>query len=404
MILDRVLSPRNEVITTSAGLEQFLRGAGLDTWSGESINHDKALTLVTVYACVKIIAEGIAKLPLVVFERSEDGKSRSPAVSGIGADVYELLHYEPNEWQTSYEFREMIVGHAVLRGNGYAFINRVRGKVVELLPLHPDRVEVKQRDNWTVYYEVRTSKGEIQEREREDIYHLRGFGSDGITGLSPIQLHRQQLGETLAQQRHSAQLFGNRGMPGGVLEHPETLSTEAIERLQEQIDTKVGGESSGKTLVLEEDMKWHQVGLSSVDAQYLESRKFSRSEVATIFGVKPHLVGDLDRAIQSNIEEQSRGHVTDTLLPWIVRIEQGLRRDLLKPISRDLFAKLVVEGLLRGSTKDQALWFEKMISLGIMTRNEVRALLDLNPIEGLDEPLTPLNMQGETDESEDGDE
>ena len=411
MILDKLLEPRNEVITTSAGLEQFLRGAGLDTWSGESVNAEKAFGLVTVYACVKIIAEGIAKLPLQVFERSGDRREKTLAISGVGADIYEILHFEPNEWQTSFEFREMMVGHAVLRGNAYAFINRVRGKVVELLPIHPDRVEPKQLPDWSIEYKITNADGTIETKPRTDIWHLRGMGSNGVVGYSPVQIHRQQLGESIALQRHSAQTFGNGAKPGGMLSHPGNLSTEAADRLQKQIDAKVGRENSGKTLILEEDMKWIQVGLSHVDAQYIESRKFSRSEIATIFGVKPHLVGDLDRAIQSNIEEQSRGHVTDTLLPWIVRIEQGLRRDLLKEISPDLFAKLIVEGLLRGSTKDQALWFDKMITLGIMTRNEVRSLLDMNPLEGLDEPLTPMNMgannDGEDDEeepAEDGDE
>lgn len=403
MILDRVLQPRNEVITTSAGLEQFLRGAGVDTWSGESINSDKAMRLITVYACIKIISEGIAKLPLHVLERDKvDRRKSTPA---FDLEIYELLHYQPNEIQTSYQFFESWVASAVLRGNGYAFINRVRGEIVELLPIHPDRVEPKLDDKWIVTYKVTQSDGRVTTHPRSEIMHLKGFGEDPLVGVNPIQLHRETLGENKALLRHSAQTFGNGARPGGVLEHPGSLTKEAQARLQEQLDSRVGGENSGKTLVLEEGMEWKQIGLSAVDAQYIEQQKFSRSQIAVMFGVKPHLVGDLDRAIQSNIEEQSRGHVVDTLLPWIVRIEGILRRDLLKENSPDLFAKIIVEGLLRGNSKDRANYYTKLTGAGIYTRNEVRALEDYNPIDGLDEPLTPLNMsEGSNEEPEDDDE
>ena len=394
MILDRVLQPRNEVITTSAGLEQFLRGNGVGTWSGEKINVDNAFQLVTVYACVKIISEGIAKLPFFVLEREKsDPRFKKVATTGEAGDINELLHSDPNDIQTSFEFREMLTGHASLRGNGYAFVNRVRGKVQELIPLHPDKVEpILNPKTLELEYIVTLPDGSHEPHPDEDILHIRGFGSDGIKGLSPIELHRETLGESRAQQRHSANLWGNRAMPGGHLQTDVKLSDEAVDRLNKQMTERFGGANSGGTLVLEEGLKWHQVGLTSTDAEFMANRKFTRSEIAVIWGVKPHLVGDLDRAIQSNIEEQARSHVTDTLLPWIIRWEGTTRKRLLKPIGREFFAKLVVEGLLRGSTKERGEFYTKMVTIGAYTRNEVRVLEDLNPIDGLDEPLTPLNM------------
>ncbi len=394
MILDRVLQPRNEVITTSAGLEQFLRGNGVGTWSGEKINVDNAFQLVTVYACVKIISEGIAKLPFFVLERDEkDPRIKRVATEGEAGDINELLHFDPNDFQTSYDFREMLTGHASLRGNGYAFINRVRGKVQELIPLHPDKVEpIINPKTLEVEYIVTLPDGSHEPHPFKDILQIRGFGSDGLKGLSPIELHRETLGEARAQQRHSANLFGNRAMPGGFLQTDSKLSDEAITRLTAQMSERTGGANSGGTLIFEEGLKWQQVGLTSTDAEFIANRKLTRSEIATIWGVKPHLVGDLDRAIQSNIEEQSRSHVTDTLLPWIIRWEGTTRKLLLKDISRNLFAKIVAEGLLRGSTKERGDFYTQMVNIGAMTPNEVRALEDLNPLPGLDEPRIPLNM------------
>jgi len=376
-----------------------MRGSGFDTWAGEKVNADSAMKIATVYACVKIISEGLAKLPFHILQRDR----KDPRKSGLpnttaGMEIYDLLHYEPNHWQTSYEFREQIIGHASLRGNGYAFANKVRGRVRELLPLHPDSVHPRLDPKWIVVYEITNTDGSTEERTKDEVFHVKGFGTDQLVGYSPIEFHRQTLGESVAQQRHSANLWGNRAKPGGLLTHPSKLSKEAGERLQEQMDAKVNGENSGKTLILEEAMDWKQIGLTSVDAQFIETRKLTRSDIAVIWGVKPHLIGDLDRAIQSNIEEQSRSHVVDTLLPWIIRFEEATRRDLLKGVSRDLFAKLSVEGLLRGSSKDRSEFYRTMLELGVYTRNEVRDREDLNPLPGLDEPLTPLNLtQGNED-------
>jgi HK97 family phage portal protein len=357
--------------------------------SGVTVTPETAMRCMAVYACVRVLAESMAQLPLAVYRRKPDG----------GADeapdhpLYALLHDAPNEWQTSFEWREMSVGHICLRGNAYAFVSRDGDRVLELLPLHPDRVTVEQKNDWSLRYLVRQGSGEAKEFTSRDVLHLRGFTSNGIVGVTPISHAREAIGLALAAENHGAQLFGNGATPGGVLIHQGKLSEEAAKRLKASWQAAHGGANRHGTAVLEEGLKWEQLGITNVDAQFLETRKFQRGEIASLFRVPPHLIGDLERATFSNIEQQSLEFVIHTLMPWVKRWEQRLSRQLLSERDRKThFLRFKVDGLLRGDIAGRYDAYAVAITNGWMNRNEVRALEGLNRQDGLDEFLSPLNL------------
>lgn len=387
MLFDRLFRPRSSV-TTSHELDQLLR-AGWQTHSGLSITPETALQVTTVYAAVRALSEGVASLPLLLYRRRADGGKERAAEHPL----FRLLHRRPNPWQTSYEWREMMQGHVLLRGNAYSWKNAVaNGRVRELIPLHPDRMEVEQADDFTLRYHYRPHNAAARTFTQNEVFHLRGLSSDGITGLNPIRLHRESIGLASATLRHGAALFGNGAQPGGVLEHPNALGDQALKHLQQSLEENYSRGNAHRPMVLEEGMKWHQVGLSNEDAQYLETRKFERSDIAAIFGVPPHKVGDLERATFSNIEQQSLEWVRDSLRPWLVRWEQALLRDVLPEGTNELFVEHLVEGLLRGDSTARKEFYSSMLNWGVLNPNEVRERENLNPRPGGDRYFAPGNV------------
>lgn len=360
------------------------------TSSGVAVTPDAAMRCAAVFACVQVVAEDVAKLPLVLFRRAGDGgKGRA-----TDHPLYRLLHDRPNGWQTSFRFRELMQGHVELRGNAYAYISRVRGVVRELIPIHPDRVQVSQDAGLNLWYKV---QGVEEPYPAEQILHLRGLSADGITGLSRIGLAREAIGLALAAERHGGKLFGNGARPGGILSHPGVLKGDAAKRIKESWDATVGGENVYRTALLEEGMTWTQLAMTSEDAQFLETRKYQRSEIASLFRVPPHKIGDLERATFSNIEHQSLEYVIDALQGRVTRWEQDLNESLLSPREREeYFFSFLLQGLLRGDTQTRYNAYGRAILDGWMNRNEVRVLEDLNPADGLDEFLQPLNMSPAT--------
>ncbi len=367
---------------------------GPATAAGIHINPDTALRFTAVFSAVRILAETIATLPLIVYRRlPNDGKERATDYF-----LYPLLHDQPNEEQTRTEFVEMLQGHLALRGNAYAQIDRKMGRPARLVPLHPDRVEVSRAGNGELIYKVTSESGSpysLRQRKGE-IMHIRGLSSDGVTGLNPIELFREAVALGLAYEEYSARLFGNGANLQGVLETPQAMSDTALKRFREIWQQNYGGlANSGKTAILEGGMKWQAIGLRPVDAEFITSRKFQVTEIARIFRVPPHMLADLERATFSNIEHQSIEFIRDTIRPWLVRWEQALTRDLIPAEDRDrYFVEFLIDGLMRGDMKSRYDAYSIGRNNGWLSANDIRRLENMNPLppEQGDVYLIPLNM------------
>ena len=384
-------------------LERFIAwsfGGGASS-SGIVVNPQTAMQTATVYSCVQVLAQSIGMLPCNLYLKSTDGTRRLAE----NHPVYKLFSEQPNDWQSPLEFLEMMVASLCMRGNAYAWINRDKSnKVVEILPLHPDMVRVNMGNAFQLQYQVTMPDGTFRTMGAGELLHIRGLTMNGWLGISPIAYARESIGLALAAEKFGSQLFRNGAKMGGVLEHPNKLGEESYKRLKNSFDEAYSGENSHKTALLEEGMKFSKITMTANDSQFLETRKYQRSEIASIYRVPPHMIGDLERATFSNIEQQSLEFVTYTLMPWLTRIEQAIKRDLLLPKERSQFhVKFSVASLLRGDATARSAYYHNGILDGWLTRNEARAAESeignvLNPIEGLDTPLMPLNMTDGTDD------
>lgn len=361
----------------------LINGGGSTT--AENITAEGSLRIIAVYACVKVISETIAMLPLNIFKTSD--KSRVTDIR-----LSRLLHDEPNPHMTSSTFRETLQSHILLWGNGYVEIEWDRaGRAIGLWPIPPWRMRVK-RDGLEKYY-VFDSQRKIGDA---DILHIPGFGFDGLVGLSPINLMRQSLGLTISAEAYGRSFFKNGSRPSGILEHPGKLKPEAAQTLRSSWNAmQAGDENHHKVTVLEEGMKWVAMGVPPEEAQFLETRKFQTTEIARIYRVPPHMIADLERATFSNIEHQSINFVVHTMMPWLVKWEQEINRKLFA--DKNYYAEFTVAGLLRGDTKSRFEAYASGINAGWMTRNEARKFENMPPIDGLDKPLQPLNMTAPVD-------
>lgn len=398
--IDRLLSrPRNTEITTSRDLDALLR-RGSTAWSGMSVTSQSAVQIAAVMACVRVIAEDIGKLPAIVYRQLEDNRRER----ATDTREWRLIHDRPNRWMSSQAFRETMTAWALLRGNGLALKNIVRGEVRELLPIHPDRVRFEQTSDWELIYHVRGVDGVERPMTRRQVFHLPGLSLDGIVGTGVVELARNTLGVAMAAERHASKFFANGLQTSGVFTHPDRLSKEAYDRLKESLREEHTEENIYSFMLLEEGMSWVQTGLTSDDSQFLESRKFEVTEIARWFRVSPHKIADLERATFSNIEHQAQEHITDTLMPWGTRWEHAWAEHVLPD---GLIAELLYDALLRGTTLDRFRAYQIAAggSAPWMARNEVRRRENLDPIEGLDDVLVPLNMGGvDDDDLESGDE
>ncbi len=374
----------------SDGLLKML--GGQPTASGVNVTPQSALAITTVFACIRVLSETSAMLPLVLYERlGQKGKKRA-----TNHPLYPLLHDLPNPEMTAIELRETIMGHVCGWGNGYMEIEwGNNGYPAALWPLRPDKVEVKRQNGQLVYVVSLPTGGRVG-LPFDRVMHIKGIGYDGIIGYSPISLHRQAVGLALATEEFGARLFGNGARPGIVLEHPGVLSPQAQENLKNSWTMKHEGlKNAHRVGILEEGMKIHEIGIPPEDAQFIETRKFQVSEIARMYRVPPHMVGDLEHATFSNIEHQGIEFVTFTLGPWLVRAEQAISRDLLTPRERQrYFAEHLVLALLRGDVKSRYEAYIMARDRGIMNANEIRALENMNPQPGQqgETYLVPLNM------------
>ena len=363
------------------------------TAAGQLVTYDSALASTAVYAAIRRISGSIAMLPCITYKDEGDaGKSRADSLN-----VYRLLRRKPNDWMTAPEFFEMMAGHVLLRGNAYAVaVKNGRGQTQALIPLHPERVTPRMvlddNNKPALIYEWNSARqGKIVYRQ-DEIVHFKGLSSDGITGTSPVSHAREAVGLTLALEQHESQLFSNFAKPGGILTHPGKLDDKARERLKEAWQRAYAGTgNSHKTAVLEEGMKWEQVGMDNQDAEFIAARRFQLEDIARIFEIPPHMIGDLSHATFSNIEHQNLNYVTFTLMPWLRKFEEALTSALLP---EGYFVEFLVTALLRGDVKSRQEALAIQRQNGIINADEWRRIENMNPLpDGQGEAyLLPLNM------------
>ena len=345
------------------------------TNSGKTVNERTAMQTTAVYACVRILAETIASLPLHTYMNTETGKEKARE-----HPMYHLLSDSPNPEMTSFVFRETLMGHLLLWGNSYSQIIRDgHGKVVALYPLLPDKMKVETSENGEIYY-IYNSEGKDYLLRNTEVLHIPGLGFDGLIGYSPIAMAKNAIGMAIATEEYGAKFFANGANPGGVLEHPGIVKDP--QRIRDSWNSVYQGTSNAhRVAVLEEGMKFSPIGIPPEQAQFLETRKYQTEEICRIFRVPPHLVGDLERATFSNIEHQSISFVVHTIRPWLVRIEQSINKSLFTDEEKkEYFVSFVVEGLLRGDYESRMRGYSIGIQNGFMSPNDIRRLENLNPI------------------------
>jgi HK97 family phage portal protein len=354
------------------------------TNSGKIVNERSAMQMTAVYSCVRILAEAIAGLPLHLYHYKDDGGKEK----AINHSLYHLLHDEPNPEMSSFVFRETLMTHLLLWGNAYAqIIRNGKGEVVALYPLMPSRMKVDRDENGHLFYQYNRSNDEANAKETEtvilsprDVLHIPGLGFDGVVGYSPIAMAKNAVGMAIACEEYGAKFFANGAAPSGVLEHPGTIKDPS--RVRDSWNATFGGSAnSGKVAVLEEGMKYTPISINPQEAQFLETRKFQINEIARIFRVPPHMVGDLEKSSFSNIEQQSLEFVKYTLDPWVIRWEQSLIRALLSPEEKkQYFFKFNLEGLLRGDYQSRMSGYATARQNGWMSANDIRELENMDKI------------------------
>lgn len=366
--------------------------AGADSKSGQGVNWQTALQVSTVLACARAIAGDLASVPWKVKRRRADGG----ADDATDHPVYPLLQASPNPFQTAYEMREQLAIHTVLTGNAFALLNVVRrGVIREILPLEPGWVTLKTgTDPWAPIYKVRYPGSNVEEEiPAANIWHWRGAAWSSWVGLDVVRLAREAIGLAMATEEHGARLFGNGGRPSGLLSTEQTLAPDKLDELRKGWQAAYGAENSGKTAVLSGGLKWQPVSMDSDKAQYLETRRLQIEEVCRTMGVFPARVGVSDKATTyASAEQFFLAHAVFTLAPWAQRFDQSANMHLLRDTSGATFTKHNLNGLMRGAAADRAAFYKSGIIDGWLTRNDVRAYEDLNPLDGLDVPLIPLNM------------
>ena len=381
---------------TSGSAYSFFMGGST---SGKRVNERTAMQMTAVYSCVRILSEAIAGLPLHVYKYNETGGKEK----AVDHPLYFLLHDEPNPEMTSFVFRETLMTHLLLWGNAYAqTIRNGKGEVVSLYPLMPDRMTVNRDTKGQLYYEYQVSnddaptvKGSTVILKPSDVLHIPGLGFDGLVGYSPIAMAKNAIGMAIACEEYGAKFFANGANPSGVLEHPGTLKDPA--KVRDSWNAAFGGSSnSHKVAVLEEGLKYTPISISPNEAQFLETRKFQIDEIARIFRVPPHMVGDLEKSSFSNIEQQSLEFVKYTLDPWVSRWEQAIARSLFSQTEKTTyFIKFNVDGLLRGDYQSRMQGYSIGRNAGWMSANDIRELENLDRIpaeEGGDLYLVNGNM------------
>lgn len=371
------------VNSTSGSAFSFFFGGSS---AGKRVNERSAMQMTAVYGCVRILAEAIAGLPLHLYKYEDGSKKKA-----VEHPLYKILHDEPNPEMTSFMFRETMMCHLLLWGNAYAqIIRNGKGEVIALYPLMPDRMEVNRDDKGMLYYLYSTQSGDAPINKETmvkltpyDVLHVPGLGFDGLVGYSPIAMAKNAIGLAIAAEEYGAKFYANGANPSGVLEHPGVIKDPSRVR-ESWMNTFGGSANSNKVAVLEEGMKYSPISISPDAAQFLETRKFQVNEIARIFRVPPHMIGDLEKSSFNNIEQQSLEFVKYTLDPWVCRWEQSMKKALLSGDEKDeYFMKFNLDGLLRGDYQSRMNGYAVARQNGWMSANDIRELenLDLIPEE-----------------------
>ena len=352
--------------------------------ANKRVNERTAMQMTAVYGCVRILSEAVAGLPLQFYRYTSDGGKEK----AVDHPLYFLLHDEPNPEMTSFVFRETLMTHLLLWGNAYSqIIRNGKGEIMALYPLMPDRMRVDRDENGQLFYEytvstddAHTMKGSTVKLKPSDVLHIPGLGFDGLVGYSPIAMAKNAIGMAIACEEFGAKFFANGAAPSGVLEHPGTLKDPS--RVRESWQATFGGSNNAqKVAVLEEGMKYTPISISPDQAQFLETRKFQLDEIARIFRVPPHMIGDLEKSSFNNIEQQSLEFVKYTLDPWVSRWEQAMVRALLTTEEKkQYFFKFNVDGLLRGDYQSRMQGYATARQNGWMSANDIRELENLDRI------------------------
>lgn len=392
--LARAVAERKSMDTLELFREIY---GGKTSKSGVTITLENAFKVSAAFACLKVLSQGGAQVPFKLFqEREVNGLNNiSPAKKH---PLYDLMASAPNDWTTSFEFRETLILHAAL-GDAYAFKNKSGpgGRIVELILLDPGKVQKEQKADWSIVYKVTGASGAVQEFPADAIWHIKGPSWNSVRGMDVLNLAREALGLSIATEESHAKLHDKGVRPSGIYSVDGSLNPEQYKKLKDWIDKEfAGAEHAGTAMILDRGAKWLPMAMSGLDAQHLETRKFQIEEVCRFFGVMPIMVGYSDKAATyASAEQMFLAHVVHTLSPWYARVENSADVYLLSKKERadGLYFKFVAAGLLRGASKDRAEYYAKALGSGgspaWMTPDEVRSLEELNPMGGDAAKLPP---------------
>jgi len=399
MIFNKIGRPSiRSAITTSSELAQAMAASGSNA-TGLSVTTSSAMKSSTVYACITVIAETVAQLPLFLYENTDNGK-----VKATDHSLYRLLHDQPNEFQTSFDWRMSTTASALINGAGYSFINRSpsTGEILEILPIAYDAIELEMLPGHKLQATFTDAESNKIPLKPNQLHRMTGVTLDGWSGVSPIEHHRQTIGISLVADKHAALTFKNGVKFAGVLQHPTHFSSDEVaKRVKDSWDTGYTGDNSYGTPFLEDGVEFKATQMNNKDAQYIETRNFQIPEIARIFHMQLNKIGHLIDLKFSNREEMNQNFITDTMVPWFCRWEQSILRDMLgRDQAGKYAAKFNVNGLLRGNSKDRAAFYQSAVGGPIMSIGEARELEDLPKKDGYEDILQPLNMGTNTDESE----
>lgn len=376
----------------ASSFEQWAMGGR--TRSGSVVTTDSAMRVIAVLSCWRVLANAMSLMPLMFYKRvGTNGKTRA-----TDHTLYPLLRTRPNNWQHTVGWVKQGMMHLSGRGNAYWLkLSNPLGIVEQLIPLHPDRMKIEMLDDFTLRYVYADEQGRPIRYLQDEILHIRWLSCDGVIGLNPIQQAREAIGLAQATEQHGSSLFTNGARPGFALSSDQPIKTEAAEKIAEGWNRMYqGAENANKTAILPYGLKPVPLGMTAEDSQFLDTRKYQRSEIAALYGIPPHLIGDLDRATFSNIEQQSLDFVQQTMLPWCREWEASLNRSLLTEDEQDTyFVEFNVEGLLRADSTARAAFYTSLWNLGVLSANEIREKENMNPLEeeGADAHFVQLNMQ-----------
>jgi HK97 family phage portal protein len=365
-----------------ASKDDWLEVSSPTSGSSIAINRDTALTFSAIWGCIQVLSETLASLPLHVFEEKNDSK-----IVVRDHFAYRILHIEPNKLMTSFTWRLSMMVHLLTSGNAYSeIIRKGSADATALMILDPEKVVPALTPSGVLFYKYTNADGIERNIKSENMLHIIGLTLDGINGINPIQAHKEGIETALHTSSFSNTFYKNNAAIGTVLEHPGSLKPDTATRIQKSFDAKFAGKSNaGKTVVLEEGMKLSKMTITQADAQYVETMRFSVEDVCRIYRVPPHMVADLSRSTNNNIEEQGISFVRDTMMPYVRRWEDEINRKLFREAEKGIiYASFNVNGLMRGNAAARASYYSIMRQNKIMTANEIRLLENLNPVEGGD--------------------